>query len=206
MNKPRIQAHKMCFLSFVLFLMLTSWQKQNTSSVVLESADVTETTLASSDTVNTEMRMSLERGMVLSRVKDIYGLIKSEYASHGGSYESEWFDRAFCSKSWNKLLMAVRCKEERTGTLFFDIDRWSMLRNGGEHVSFDEFEVDSYWSEGKEKRASVTFVVYGSDSYTPARIDLVYEDNRWVIDNFYNLRYMLDVRNSMWNYLANDII
>ena len=102
--------------------------------------------------------------------------------------------------------MAVRCKEHRTGTLFFEIDRWSMSRYSGEFVSFEEFEVDNFWTDGDQKRASVSFVVYESDSYTPARIELVYEDNRWVIDNFYNLRYMLDVRNSMWNYLANDMI
>lgn len=205
MSKPKIQALWMCPL-FVLFLLFTSCQRYHTSSVVIENVGTTESGPASVDPVNTEMKLSLERGVVLNRVKDIYSLIKAEYAFHGGSYESEWFDRAFCSKSWNKLLMAVRCKEERTGTLFFDIDRWSMLRSDGERVSFEEFEVENLWAYGKQMRASVSFVVYGVDTYTPARIDLVYEDNHWVIDNFHNLRYMLDVRNCMWNYLANDII
>ena len=25
----------------------------------------------------------------------------------------------------------------------------------------------------------------------------------WVIDNFYNLKYMIDIRRSMWKYLAS---
>jgi len=56
------------------------------------------------------------------------------------------------------------------------------------------------------ERASVSFVVYNDDTYTPARIDLVYEDNRWVIDDFHNLRYMIDLRNCMWDYLTHDIV
>jgi len=109
----------------------------------------------------------------------------------------------FCSKSWNKLLLAVRCKEEQSGTLFFEINHWSMTRYSGVLLSFDEFEVEHVDLLSDVKRASVTFTVYEADTYTPARIDLVFEDGRWVIDNFHNLKYMIDVRNAMWNYVAN---
>jgi len=147
--------------------------------------------------------MEAEKGIVLDRVKDIYRLLKSEYMYHGGSYENEIFDKMFCSKSWNKLLLAVRCKEEQSGTLFFEINHWSMTRYSGVLLSFDEFEVEHVDLLSDVKRASVTFTVYEADTYTPARIDLVFEDGRWVIDNFHNLKYMIDVRNAMWNYVAN---
>ena len=52
-------------------------------------------------------------------------------------------------------------------------------------------------------RASVAYTVYGMETYTPAQVDLVFEKGRWVIDNFHNLRYMLDVRNSMKQFLAS---
>ena len=198
---------KTVLMAFAILLTLTGCQKKSSVSVLNETGDLNESYIqASADTVNTEMKMTIERGIVLDRVKSIYSLVRSENMFHGGSHESEWFDRAFCSKSWNKLLMDVRCKEDRTGTIFFEIDRWSMTRFGGELVSFDDLEVDNVWTNGKQMRASVSFVVYESDTYTPARIDLVYEDNRWVIDNFHNLRYMLNVRNSMLAYLAHDII
>ena len=198
---------KTAFWGMMLAVLTTGCHdRSNQSNQTVTTVEEDTVSLVTPDSLTSEMSEEAERGVVLSQVKNIYRLLRAEYMIRGGSYENELFDKVFCSKSWNNLLMTVRYKEEQTGTLFFEIDHWSMTRYSGTLPSFDEFEVDSYWSEGKEKRASVTFVVYGSDSYTPARIDLVYEDNRWVIDNFYNLRYMLDVRNSMWNYLANDII
>ena len=160
-------------------------------------------TLVAADTLNSEMRYALEREIILNQVKGIYGMVKADYMAHGGSRESELFDRAFCSKAWNKLLLSVRCKEERTDRLFFEINPWSMMRYAGAIVSFDEFEVTNLVME-PQRKASVNFTVSDVDTYTPARIDLVYEDGRWKIDNFYNLRYMLDVRNCMWKYLATD--
>jgi hypothetical protein len=157
-----------------------------------------------SDTLNMEMRFTIERQIVLEQVKNIYRVVKADYMTNGGSYETEFFDRAYCSKAWNKLLMSVRCKEERTNTLFFEINPWSMMRYSGSIVSFDEFEVTDLVIDPKRK-ASVSFTVSDGDTYTPARIDLVYENGRWVIDNFYNLRYMLDIRNCMWQYLASNL-
>ena len=161
---------------------------------------------ASADSMNIEVQMNVERGVVLERVKSIYSLVKSEYMMRGGSYDSELFDKAFCTKSWNEMLMDVHRKEYQTGTLFFEVNPWSMARYSGVMVSFDEFEVDIIDITSKKKRASVTFTVYEDDTYTPARIDLICENGCWKIDNFYNLKYGLDVRNCMWEYLAHDII
>lgn len=193
----------MALAAFVLALTTTSCRDRGQmvtgdTHVVSDSAK-----LASTGAINSEMHMEAEKGIVLDRVKDIYRLLKSEYMYHGGSYENEIFDKMFCSKSWNKLLLAVRCKEEQSGTLFFEINHWSMTRYSGVLLSFDEFEVEHVDLLSDVKRASVTFTVYEADTYTPARIDLVFEDGRWVIDNFHNLKYMIDVRNAMWNYVAN---
>lgn len=189
-----------------LILTFTCLEERQLAAYEKETASVSDTICQTADTTNTEMRMALERAVVLERVKEIYLLVRNEYACNGGSYEYEWFDRAFCSKSWNKLLMAVRCKEERTGTFFFEVDRWSMLRYPTSYVSFEEFEVNDLWMEGNQKWASVSFVVYDGDTYTPARVNLVYEGNRWLIDDFHNLRYMLHMRNCMWDYLAHDLV
>ena len=193
----------MALAALVLALMMTSCGNRaqtvaQTEPQVVDSSD----DLALTGVMNMEMRTEAEKGMVLERVKDIYRLVKSDYMLHGGSYENELFDKAFCSKSWNKLLMAVRCKEEQTGTLFFEMNHWSMTRYAGVLLSFDEFEVESIDLLSDVKRATVTFTVYESDTYTPARIYLVYEDGRWMIDDFRNLKYMIDVRNSMWDYIA----
>lgn len=193
----------MALAALVLALMMTSCGNRaqtvaQTEPQVVDSSD----DLALTGVMNMEMRTEAEKGMVLERVKDIYRLVKSDYMLHGGSYENELFDKAFCSKSWNKLLMAVRCKEEQTGSLFFEMNHWSMTRYSGVLLSFDEFEVESLDLFSDVKRATVTFTVYESDTYTPARIYLVYEDGRWMIDDFRNLKYMIDVRNAMWDYIA----
>ena len=133
-------------------------------------------------------------------------LVRNEYINHGSNYEYEWLDRAFCTKSWNDLLMAVRCKESETGRLFFEVDRWSMMREQKSYVSFENFKVDDVWFDGSQKRAVVSFEVFDNEIYTPARIELVYVDKHWMIDDFHNLRYMIDMRSSMLEYLCQEML
>lgn len=154
--------------------------------------------------VNSEMSMQIERGVVLERVKDIFGIVRSTTMSSGGAYIGDMLDRAYCSKSWNKMLMDVRCKEKQTCTLFFEIEHWTMTTEPG-FVSFDEFEVTQLSMDSLMK-ASVSFIALDSRSYTPARVDLVYEDGRWVIDNFYDLKYKMNVRESMKHFLRKEFI
>ena len=52
----------------------------------------------------------------------------------------------------------------------------------------------------------MNFTVFDMDSYTPARLELVYEDGQWKIDNFHHMKYMLDLRQSMYHYLHNDML
>ena len=194
-------------IKILLLGLMTSMMASSCQRSVIVKTETSKDVVAVTDTViqNSEMQLALERAALLERVKGIYRVVYLDYMSHGGVFDNELFDKAYCSKSWNKLLMAIRCKEERTNTLFFEINHWSMTRYSGVIVNFDEFELTSMSLE-PEKRATVDFTVYEADTYTPASIDLVYEDGRWVIDDFHNLKYMLDVRNCMWDFLVTDII
>jgi len=201
----RFNKIKAVFSCLVLLIIMTGCNKHNMLSQHTDAdSKATGNSVVKADTMNTEMRFAMEREAVLNRVKDIYRVVKADYMSHGGVYETEFYDRSYCSKSWNKLLLSVRQKEERTNTLFFEINPWSMTNDTGTMITFDEFEVSSLSFEPRPK-ASVSFVVCDGDIFIPACIDLVYEDGRWVIDNFYNQRYMLDVRNSMWQYISQNI-
>ena len=195
-----------CVFAATILLLATTSCRGSVSTDKVASATSSVNEVVSGEYINSEMQSAIERGIVMERVQSIYRLVRSEYLQHGGSYESDLFDKAFCSKSWNRMLMDVRRKEFETGTLFFEINPWSMARYSGVIVSFDEFDVDIIDITSKKKRASVTFTVYEDDTYTPARIDLVCENGCWMIDNFYNLKYGLDVKTSMWQYLAHDII
>lgn len=168
---------------------------------IVEQASI----MSTPDSVKSEMALQLEREALLERVRAMYTLVKHECIYLGGSVDNDMLDKSFCSKSWNKLLMAVRSKEHNTGTLFFEVNKWTMTYDS-DLVSFDEFEVQDLNMDANEMTATVNFTVYASDTYTPARIELVYEDGNWKIDNFYHLKYGLNMRSQMWDYLGNDLI
>ena len=199
----RIRIFKYALLAATLVLTMTGCQYRSHTAMHSFTAEEDSLFLSLTDTTNTEMTAEIQRGVILERVQDIYRLIRSEYMAHGGSYENELFDRTFCSKSWNKLMMAVRWKEDQTGTLFFEINHWSMTRYSGNMLAFEEFELKHLNLHSKVKRAVVSFTAYEDYTYTPARVELVYEDNQWKIDNFYNMKYRLNVRTAMWNYIHN---
>ena len=199
---------KVLFVGLTLVIGLLSTSCQGSGKGTPENGSGTEKVLkdtVKSDSVLSEMALAIERQVVLERVKCIYGLIKQETTYLGGSVDNDWLDKAFCSKRWNDLLMAVRRKEFQTNSLFFEVNRWTMAYDSN-LISFDEFEVaDCFIGSNEDKMASVNFTVYTSDSYTPVRVELVYEDGQWKIDNFYHLKYMLNLRESMYQYLDNDM-
>ena len=188
---------------FTLLLMFSGCQRgsNNDKTNQLVAKDTTKTIIQK----NSEIQMEMERAIVLDRVKNIFRVVSEDQRSMSGFVMSGLCDRAFCSKSWNELMMAVQRKEYLTSTLFFELDYWTMTRDP-ELVTFEEFEVTKLVMDEQGKSASVSFVVYEPDTYVPARVDLVFENGRWVIDNFYDLRYMLNLRHCMWNYLNHDIV
>ena len=189
-------------LPFVASVSLSSCQ--NTSSEAQDNYDYTQfistDSPSLSDTLTTEISAEVERGVVLERVQNIYSLIKQECTYMGGSTDSDLLDKAFCSESWNQLLMAVRRQEYLTNTLFFEVNHWTMSHDT-ELVNFDEFQVRNLVISEDEKRAQVDFTVYEPDNYIPARVELVFEDGQWKIDNFYHLKYMFNLRERMWEFL-----
>lgn len=157
------------------------------------------------DSVKSEMALMLEREVVMDRVKTIYRIVKQETVWLGGSVDNDLLDKSFCTKSWNRLLMAVRRKEYNTNSMFFEVNHWTMMYDS-DLIDFDEFEVkDCVIDQLDQRSATVTFTVYASNTYSPARIDMVYEDGQWKIDNFHHLKYMINMRACMWQYLDNDI-
>ena len=200
---------KVLFVGLALVIGLLSTGCQGSGKGTPEDGSVTENVLkdtVKSDSVLSEMSLAIESQVVLERVKCIYSLIKEETTYLGGNVDNDWLDKAFCTKAWNKLLMAVRKKEFQTNSLFFEVNRWTMAYDSN-MVRFDEFEVaDCYIGPNNEKTAAVNFTVYDSDSYTPVRVELVYEDGQWKTDNFLHLKYMLNLRESMYQYLDSDML
>ena len=192
--------------TFVLGIMFTSCQSSGKETPESGSSEEIQKDTIISDSLQSEMALAIERQVVLERVRSIYSLIKQECTYLGGSVDNDFLDKSFCSKRWNDLLMAVRRKEFQTNSLFFEVNRWTMTYDSN-LISFDEFEVaDCYIGPDNEKTATVNFTVYASDTYTPVRIELVYEDGQWKIDNFYHMKYMLNLRESMYQFVEKDML
>lgn len=160
--------------------------------------------VAKADYKSSEIALQVESGIVLEYVRSIFDIVKHESVNLGGSVNNDLLDKTYCSKSWNDLLAAVRKKEFRTNNLFFEVNHWTMAYDTN-LVNFDEFEVKCcYIGADNEHLASVQFTVYTSDTYIPARVDLVYEDGGWKIDNFHHLKYAMNMKECMWEFLQND--
>ncbi len=171
-------------------------------------ADADQTTLtdsvAKADYLSSEIALQVESGIVLEHVRSIYDIVKHESENLGGSVDNDLLDKTYCSKSWNKMLAAVRRKEFHTNILFFEINHWTMAYDTNQ-VKFDEFEVRCcYIGADNERLASVQFTVYTPYNYIPACVDLVYEDGGWKIDNFHHLKNAINMKECMWEYLHND--
>ena len=153
---------------------------------------------------SSEVALQVEGGVVLEQVRNIYNIVRHESMNYGSCVDNDLLDKAYCSKSWNRTLAAVRKKEFRTDHLFFEINHWTMAYDT-DLVNFDEFEVrNCYIGADDERSASVFFTVYTPDTYIPARVDMVYEDGAWKIDNFHHLKYAMNMKECMWEFLQND--
>lgn len=204
-----LKLNRRFYLSTILLaqlFLLSGCQRISQSETVGNNAsELASDTTEQNIRPNLEVQMALEQSVVLDRVKVIFKLVEKDQHSLEGLVESGLCDKMYCSKSWNDLLAAVREKERVTCSPGFEVDYWYMTRFP-DFVSFDDFQVTRMMIDDK-KTASVSFVVYDSYEEIPARVDLVYEDGRWLIDNFYQLRGMVNLKHSMWHYLQEiDVI
>ena len=202
----RFNKKQLAVLVLALPVGMTSCSDNKTTPQEVQTAAVLRgDSMQITDTLNSEVKLMVERQVVVERVRDIFGLVKAHQLKTGGLSPEAYFDKAFCSEAWNKMLMGVKAKEYETNTLFFEIDYWLMTRNIG-LVTFDEFECTSLYMEDNKKHATVDFLAYEADTSNPARVDLVFEDGRWVIDNFYDMRFHVNVHTSMLEYIAKDVL
>lgn len=185
----------------VMLLLFSGCQRvvQRTTVNQETAENVTDTTVQTVLQQNTEVQLAVEKSVVLERVKDIFRIIEDDQMSLNCFVESGMCDRMFCSKSLKSLLAAARRKEFETNLPCFEIDYWHMTRCS-DLVYFDDFHVSRILIDGT-KRATVSF--YVSDAYeeVPASVDLVFENGHWVIDNFHQLKGMVNLRSSLWYYL-----
>ena len=195
---------KKYFVLFVFMLLLVGCQENKhivpTDTTLVEALPETDPDPLN-DSLNLEVKLRIESEQVKERVENIFRIVRAEAQSTGWTIHGELLDMCYCTESWNRLLLAVHSKEEEESiSTFFDIDYWCMTRDPG-LVTFDKFVVTSL-NLGPRMTASVAYTVYSYDTYTPAEVDLVFEKGQWRIDNFHNYRYMINLKQSMRQFVA----
>lgn len=147
---------------------------------------------------------NLDTMSVVHRVNDIYEGVFDYYGkvfitSTLSSLDN--IDSLYCSADWNAWVSRVHdfdCKHEDDGMMgFFDADYWIMGQDW-QDLSISDIRVIDL----TDLAATVELNLHNCGSTIPVRLEMVMEDGLWRIDNFIDIKYDLNWKASMKEYLA----
>ncbi len=127
------------------------------------------------------------------RVEEIYADVFSVYNKVNETedmtlFNSRSFEQDYCSQDWNNAVAAVLAKDEN----FFDADYWIMGQDW-DNVSIKDVKV----SKVTDTVYTATLNIINFGTAHPAKLTLVYERDNWYIDNFIDVKYDQDWKESM---------
>ena len=142
---------------------------------------------------------------VTNRVYEIYSMVYTIYNAWASGdttvhlYDYD-FESEYCSRDWNNLVARVNeydNSHEEIEMGFFDADYWVMGQDA-QDLSISEVSVVKFQGD----KAVVEFDRENCGSTSRIRLEMVYEDGEWKIDNFIDLQYELNWKENMKNYLT----
>ena len=149
--------------------------------------------------------METQKEMVSQRVKEIYNTVNQVYAhlDDGGVESGTDLDALYCSADWRKTVKAVGKKDIDNGGMgFFDADYWVMgqdFDNG--NISVSDIKIDHIDLETTPWCATATFMLHNFSPIS-VRLDFVYEEDEWKVDNMIDQSDELNWKECMKEYLA----
>ena len=85
---------------------------------------------------------------------------------------------------------------------FFDADYWVMGQDfDTQNLHASDFYLEKILMEDKPWEAAVTLKLHNYGEI-PVRVNLIYEGGEWKVDDLTDIRYDLDWKQSMKEYLA----
>lgn len=141
---------------------------------------------------------------VLAQVTKVYKAVSEAYKSADWQKKSNELDKKFCSKDWNATVAAVLEKDQKSGAEmgFFDADYWVMGQDFDEqNLHATDFYVEKLLMDDMPWEAAVTLKLHNF-STIPVRVNFVFEDGEWKVDDLTDLSCDLDWKASMKEYLA----
>lgn len=140
----------------------------------------------------------------LETVEEVYKAVSKAYRSKDWQRKSADLDEQFCSKDWLTTVAAVIEKDNKSSDEmgFFDADYWVMGQDFDEkNLHASDFSLEKILLDDTPWEAAVTLKLHNF-SDIPVRVNLVYEDGAWKVDDLTDLSSDLDWKASMKEYLA----
>lgn len=149
---------------------------------------------------------------LVQRVKDIYSAVFDRYEHSDSLFKTSAdanvmtaMDSLYCSEAWNALVARVMERDrqvfEREGLMgFFDADYWIM---GQDWQDLGLSRVRA--REITDSTAVVDFLLHNCGEEIPVSLDMVRQDGRWLIDNFFNVRDDFSFKDEMLQYVEPEV-
>ena len=133
-----------------------------------------------------------------SRIKEIYGTVERVYKRD--ALPNTDLDAKYCSKAWRQTVKAVSAKQNKTDELCLDCDYWIM---GQDWQDLGLSRVRA--REITDSTAVVDFLLHNCGEEIPVSLDMVRQDGRWLIDNFFNVRDDFSFKDEMLQYVEPEV-
>jgi hypothetical protein len=136
------------------------------------------------------------------RVNSIYSKVFEEYNRANELEEMNSIpdpDSLYCSKDWNHWVQKVNEYDSENNADeigFFEADYWVMGQDFGE-LKISDVKTISL----NDRRAVVELNIHNFDDITRVRLDMSFEGNEWMIDDFTDMEHNYDWKKDMVAYM-----
>lgn len=142
-----------------------------------------------------------DEAYLISRVQAIYDKVFGEYNRANENEEMPQFspDEDFCSKDWNSMLQKIEEYDAANNPDeigFFDADYWVM---GQDFADLSISDIQVVKQDGDD--AEVEFILHNQGDKIKVKLEMEFERGDWYIDNFIDLKYDLNWKEDMKEYL-----
>lgn len=150
-----------------------------------------------------EQDNSPDPASVVTRVQEIYSDVfkqYNEFDQQRSDMPREKNDSLYCSADWNRWIARVDSDSRQNGGIgFMEADYWIMGQDWDE-LSVSDINVTSM----TDSIATVELNLHNLGNVIPVRLDMIFENGAWKIDNFMDVKNDFDWKTRMKEYLTQE--
>lgn len=167
--------------------------------IVALSACSSKTNVEKSDASST-----LDTAALVQRVTDIYEVALKQYNdmdAHGSAENLINLDSLFCSDDWSSWVKRVNAydRQAESGMGFFEADYWIMGQDWND-LNVTDIRVTAM----TDSTATVELNLHNCGNVTAVRLEMLFENGAWNIDNFIDVTNDFDWKAGMKEYMSDN--